>query len=109
MSHTVQAKRAPPAKIASIVIGDQVIAPVFQNDDKGFAVYLVSKHRTDGHQVWKTRLFERRYDPAMERDVQEIHLKSLTRRGDTLVAVDEKGHRYEVKARTGAAVRGIAR
>ncbi len=101
---SVVKKRDGPSR-ASAVIHDGVryeailwAEPTYGSDplpDKSSA-YLVAMNADDGAELWRTKLYDIRYKPDMERDKQEIYVTrlelSFTR--SKLKAMDEKGRKY---------------
>ncbi|MDO9002370.1 MAG: hypothetical protein Q7V20_02815 [Aquabacterium sp.] len=51
-----------------------------------------------GQQVWLKQVYQIRYDPHMEEDVQDRFIKQLTLEpdGHTLQVTDERGQRFEI-------------
>ncbi|MGE0632475.1 MAG: hypothetical protein AB7O96_08715 [Pseudobdellovibrionaceae bacterium] len=98
------AKRAEPAKIKPIENSGNVITESFDSTEEGFVLSLVAKMKDDDTVVWRTNLYQRKYSPSLEKDVQDIFLKSLKKRKDNVVAVDERGTTYKVELATGALV-----
>lgn len=98
------AKRAAAAVITPIVQGDhryyyeRADAP----DGGSYSMNLVCSEGKTGQLLWKTRIYDKAVDRGLERDIQDIWLKSLSLNGNLLIAEDEKGGTYQVDLATGA-------
>jgi hypothetical protein len=98
-------KREGPARRAKPVIHDGVryeailwCEPTYGSDplpETGGA-YVVAMDAGSGAELWRTKLYDIRYDPDMERDKQEVYVErlSLSFTRSKLKAVDEKGRKY---------------
>ena len=62
------------------------------------SAFVVAMDAGTGAELWRTKLYDIRYDPDMERDKQEVYVErlslSLTR--SKLIAVDEKKRKYAI-------------
>ena len=66
--------------------------------------YLLAMDADSGAELWRTKLYDIRYDPDMERDKQEVYVErlSLNLMRTKLKAVDEKGRKYAVDLKSHA-------
>ena len=100
MSANVSAKRGPLAEIEPIKVGNLYIGPQYESTDTLWSASLKAIPQK-GNEAWKTLLYSRPYDIAMERDVQQIGLRSMKLVGSVLHVVDEWGSKFEIEAKSG--------
>ncbi len=104
--------RIPPPTIAPIEYNDLRIISEYEitigNPEGDFSVSVQAQRPGTNETVWKTVLYRITYDPKMEGDVQNVHLKSLTLQHHKLVAEDENGDTYYLDPDTGAFIEGSA-
>jgi hypothetical protein len=78
---SVLAKRAAPVEVAPVTVGNVVISvPHFCQVD-GVAVrggVLEARDSATGKLVWSMRVYKIPYDPALEGDVQDVFIKTLS-------------------------------
>jgi hypothetical protein len=108
---TAEAKRAPGAEIKPISRHGNTYSYVIENLTKGCAgngsgaaacggrIFMVAKTvGKDSHQVWKTELYNFKYNMKMETDVQMVLPRALKFRGaDRVELTDERERRYIVR------------
>jgi hypothetical protein len=99
----LSAKRAAPAAISPIEKGGYSYAyqKELSDDRRLDAMYVVCRSTQTGELIWKTMLYEKHINPALESDVQEIFLKKLSLHGNELAAEDEKKSVYRIDLATG--------
>ena len=89
------AKRAAPKPVATVVLNAvEYSAPL---DQMGFVVATDVATRKE---LWRVRVYEVRVDPALERDVQDVFITSLTVEKGMLVVANERGDRYTLDPAT---------
>jgi hypothetical protein len=62
--------------------------------------FVVAVHASSGRELWRRRIYRIRFDPSLERDVQDVFITSLTLRGGSLVIANEHGARYALNLST---------
>jgi len=64
--------------------------------------YVAAIDAVSGQELWLQRIYETRYDPALEEDVQDVFIRRLRAGpgGKTLEIVDELGRRYTLDLAT---------
>jgi hypothetical protein len=98
------AKRSAPPVVNPLVIVDQQISVHFQQNSKrdGYRVIL----KSEGLPTWTTVLYERRYRPDLETDVQDVYISKLEQQERFILATDEQGTKYKITLDTGRLVTG---
>jgi hypothetical protein len=100
-----KAKRAGPAKVAPVAIGDLEFTAIHWGKARGLGQnggYIAASDRATGKELWTLKVYDVRYDAALEGDVQDVFIKSLakTASGRELIVIDERGRRYLVDPQT---------
>jgi hypothetical protein len=91
----LEAKRSAPEPVRPVVIGSvEYSAP---HEKMGSVVATDTKtHR----ELWQKQIYAVRIDPALERDVQDVFIKSLAFAHGTLTVTNERGERYALDLAT---------
>ncbi len=96
------AKRIAPPVVNAITQNGITYSACHSSDPATvFVASVVATVAKSKKQLWKTELYQIKYDTTLERDVQEVFIKSLSVKGKKLIAVDESGKQYSVDAKTG--------
>jgi hypothetical protein len=98
-------KRVGPAQIAPVTIGNKRFEVVHWARDRGLAQnggYIAALDISSGKELWLLRVYETTYDKSLERDVQDVFIKSMSKKifSETLKITDENGHSYLVNTQT---------
>ncbi len=97
----VQAKRTPPPTVAPVTVEGveyRVAYERFSEGERpaGLRAYLLATKPGTYTELWKTRLYEVRYQGNLETDVQDDYVKSLSRELPGLLALTEEKQAYVV-------------
>lgn len=95
------AKRVVPAAVTPVTIGKVRYEAVHATRVRGLPQaggYVAAIDRRTGAELWLQRIYETKYDPLLEEDVQDVFIRSLRRGpgGKTLEIVDERGRCYQL-------------
>lgn len=97
-------KRVAPPVVAPVTLhGVRYEAPADGRDDDGQAGgYIVARDVRSGRELWRQRIYATTYDPHLEQDVQDVHIRTLRagRGGRSLEIVDERDRRYALDLAT---------
>src|SRR5947209_1809154 len=89
------AKRSAPGPVEPVTIhGVTYSAPP---DAMGF---VVATKGSSGSELWRARIYAIPFDPALERDVQDVFITSLSARGGGLLVTNERGERFLLDLQT---------
>lgn len=104
-----QMKREAPDPIDSVTVGAiRFEVPHFAGQAGGTqnGGYVTAHDAPSGEWLWTLRVYETKYDPLIERDVQDVFITKLADHGDgTLDVEDEEGRRYVIDIATRAVQR----
>jgi hypothetical protein len=91
----VAAKRSAPERVCPIVVGS------VEYSSPGWPMgFIIATDTRTRREIWRKRIYRVRIDPALERDVQDVFITSLTLVDGTLVITDERGRRYALELTT---------
>ena len=100
----VEAKRALPKKVESVARdGIRYSAPVFSesSNHKQLSGYIQAWDTRANKKLWELKVYDIKYDPGLEKDVQEIYITSLTfDSAGNLIVANEAGEEYKVEPAT---------
>jgi hypothetical protein len=100
-----RAKRAGPPSVAPVTIGEVKFAAIPWGKARGLGQnggYVAALDPASGKELWTLRVYEVRYDPRLEGDLQDVFITSLAKSasGRELVVTDERGRTYLVDPAT---------
>jgi hypothetical protein len=91
----VTAKRSAPEPVHPIVVGNVEYA------SPGWPVgFIIATDTRTRREIWRKRIYRVNIDPALERDVQDVFITSMTLSQGNLLITDERGRRYALKLTT---------
>ena len=100
----VEAKRALPKKVEPVVHdGIRYSAPIFSesSSQKQLSGYIQAWDTRVNKKLWELKVYDIKYDPGLEKDVQEIYITSLTfDSAGNLIVANEAGEEYKVEPAT---------
>lgn len=96
-ANNIHAKRLPPPPIDIIWFGTRYTANL-ENQKMG---YLYAYGPKTEFLLWEKKIYDVKYNPLLESDVQDVFISKIFPKGDILVVVNEKGDQYEVNPKTG--------
>jgi hypothetical protein len=90
------AKRVAQPIVSPIVTPHTIYSAVSTGVEKGQEIrggFIEARHSKHRKLLWKTKIYQTDYDLKLERDVQDIFIKTLTheKSHNLLVMSDEKG------------------
>lgn len=89
------AKRSAPAPVAPVTVGGveyRVVA-----DHLGC---VDARDVKTGQTIWFRQIYVVRFDPDLERDVQDVHISSLKVKDNVLLVSSERGGEYQLDLKT---------
>jgi hypothetical protein len=95
------AKRAPPAEVLPVVVGDvRYEVPHFQNPCGQHGGCVVAYDDASDAQLWAETIYCVHYSSDMEQDVQDVFITSLTWEDGKLRIVNEKDQQFTLDPTT---------
>ena len=103
-------KRPAPPSVEPVTIGGMSYEQVKNALELGFdqmTGYLRAVDQESGEVAWVRKVYSISIDERMERDVQDVHFKSMQAGPDglTLMIENERGEQYSVDTATGDSTR----
>jgi len=107
------AKRAAPKDVPPIVTDKatysvpHVRMPQFSMRNPGF---VEARHPKTKKLLWRIQVYNIKYDPALEQDVQDVFIKtmSLDKKNNSLLISDERSRTYVLDLTTKKAIREVS-
>jgi hypothetical protein len=103
-------KRVGPEEVEPVQIGRTRYEVIHWGRERGLGQnggYVAAIDADSGKELWTLKVYAVAYDPAMEEDVQDIFIKSMSVNGSgtELTVIDERNRRFVVnlKSRTARA------
>jgi hypothetical protein len=95
LSVHVQAKRGAPKDVAPVTKNGVVYSA--PHEHMGF---VVAKDEKNGHDIFIRQIYVVKYDPELEKDVQDCFISELRFDGDKLIVTNEKESQFELNPAT---------
>ncbi len=95
----VSGKRVGPPAVPPVTIGGIRFEALHWTRERGLPQnggYVAALEAATGKELWTARIYEIVYDPALESDVQDVFIRSMSRTlfGGRLKITDERGRRW---------------
>ena len=101
---TAQAKRTPPQKVIAVEDNEvKYTAPQRESKvHKQAGGYIEARDKKTDKKLWELKVYDVKFNPKIEKDVQEVYITSLKVENGKLIVANEAGDEYEVdpKSRT---------
>ncbi len=98
---TINKKRSPLRPFPTQKI-DNISAQIyFDRNSSKYTMYLEGRTDNKSTPVWRTKLYERKYNPDLEMDVQEIWIREFKAENKNFQIVDEKKNVFVIRAEDG--------
>ena len=94
-----EAKRAVPSKVMPVQVGSiEYSAPhgKLQNQMGCIEARKVGS----GELLWRRQIYVVKYDPDLEGDVQDVYIKNLKVKGNSLIIINERKSEYQLNLKT---------
>ena len=100
-----KAKRIGPPKVDPVTIGNLRFEALHWGKARDLGQnggYIAAIDIANGREAWILKVYDIAYDPAMEGDVQDVFIKSMSKSlfGKKLNVRDERGRAYVVDPQT---------
>ena len=99
----VEARRIPPKKVEPVMYDNiRYTAPVFSqsSNHKQLSGYIEAWDTRTNKKLWEVKVYDIKYDPGLDKDVQEIYITALKVEFGNLLVTNETGDEYEVELAT---------
>jgi hypothetical protein len=102
---TLMAKRLGPKNVPPVTIKNTRFEAIHWGKDRGLGQnggYIEAFDSTRSEPLWVLKIYDITYDPALESDVQDIFIASMSKSlfGHKLKITDERGRKYMVDTET---------
>ncbi len=94
---TLLAKRAAPKPVQSVRAGN-IEYRATTGSYRGDSVEAWDVKEND--LLWRRQIFVIQFDPNLERDVQDVHIRQMKLDGQKLLITNENGSKYELDLKT---------
>ena len=113
LTSIAMAKRDAPKDVLPIVTENAVYTaphvklPQFSTRNPGF---VEARHPETKKLLWRIQIYNIKYDPALEQDVQDVFIKtmSLDKKNNSLLISDERSRTYVLDLTTKAVTREVS-
>jgi len=104
LASTATAKRIAPKKVAPVKVGEHIVSvPHFPAGKLAQNGGVIEAHHPKTNKLlWRIQVYETAYEEALEKDVQDVFIKSLSydESHNLLILSDEKGRIFVLDLET---------
>lgn len=79
---TISAKRVGPKDVPPLEVKDIRYEVIHWGKDRGLGQnggYIAAMNRSTGDELWVLKIYDIKYDPSLESDVQDVFITSMSR------------------------------
>jgi hypothetical protein len=95
-----EAKRGAPVEVLPVKVGNIEYSVPHRNGTQKQMGYLNARDVKSGKLIWSRQIYAVKYDPNMERDIQDIFITSITVQGNHLFITNERNSKYQLDLKT---------
>ena len=95
-----EAKRGAPAEVLPVTVGNiEYLAPHRNGTHKQMG-FIEARDLKSGKLIWSRQIYSVKYDPDLEGDVQDVYIKNLKVKGNSLIITNERKSEYQLNLKT---------
>ena len=93
------AKRAVPSKVTPVQVGSiEYSAPHGKSQNQMGCIE--ARKVGSGELLWIRQIYVVKYDPDLEGDVQDVYIKNIKVKGNSLIIINERKSEYQLNLKT---------
>lgn len=97
----ISAKRKAPNEVTAVAFkGIEYSAPTFKKGFDSTMGIVFATSKATGEILWHKQVYQVDIDPNLEGDVQTVYIKSLKRKGNHLIIVNERDKSFKMNLKT---------
>ena len=94
-----EAKRSVPSKVMPVQVGSiEYSAPHGKLQNQMGCIE--ARNVGSGELLWRRQVYVVKYDPDLEGDVQDVYIKNIKIKGDSLMITNERKSEYQLNLNT---------
>ena len=95
-----EAKRGAPAEVLPVTVRNiEYLAPHRNGTHKQMG-FIEARDLKSGKLIWSRQIYSVKYDPDLEGDVQDVYIKNLKVKGNSLIITNERKSEYQLNLKT---------
>ena len=95
-----EAKRGAPAEVLPVTVGNiEYLAPHRNGTHKQMG-FIEARDLKSGKLIWSRQIYAVKYDPDLEGDVQDVYIKKIKVKGNSLIITNERKSEYQLNLKT---------
>ena len=95
-----EAKRAVPSKVMPVQVGSIEYSAPHRNGSHKQMGFIEARDLKSGGLIWSRQIYAVKYDPDLEGDVQDVYIKTIKIKGDSLMITNERKSEYQLNLNT---------
>ena len=95
-----EAKRAVPSKVLPLTVGNIEYSAPHRNGSNKQMGFIEARDLKSGELLWIRQIYVVKYDPDLEGDVQDVYIKNIKIKGDSLMITNERKSEYQLNLKT---------
>ena len=94
------AKRAVPSKVTPVQVGSIEYSAPHRNGSNKQMGFIEARDLKSGELLWIRQIYVVKYDPDLEGDVQDVYIKNIKVKGNSLIISNERKSEYQLNLKT---------
>ena len=94
------AKRAVPSKVMPLTVGNIEYSTPHRNGSHKQMGFIEARDLKSSGLIWSRQVYVVKYDPDLEGDVQDVYIKKIKVKGNSLIITNERKSEYQLNLKT---------
>ena len=95
-----EAKRGAPAEVLPLTEGNIEYSAPHRNGTQKQMGFIEARDLKSGKLIWSRQIYSVKYDPDLEGDVQDVYIKKIKVKGNSLIITNERKSEYQLNLKT---------
>ena len=95
-----EAKRGAPMEVLPVKVGNIEYSAPHRNGTHKQMGFIEARDLKSGKLIWSRQIYAVKYDPDLEGDVQDVFIRNIKVKGNSLIVTNERKSEYQLDLKT---------
>ena len=95
-----EAKRGAPAEVLPLTVGNIEYSAPHRNGTQKQMGFIEARNLKSGKLIWNRQIYAVKYVPDLEGDVQDVFIRNIKVKGNSLLVTNERKSEYQLDLKT---------
>ena len=95
-----EAKRGAPAEVLPLTVGNIEYSAPHRNGTQKQMGFIEARNLKSGKLIWNRQIYAVKYVPDLEGDVQDVFIRNIKVKGNSLIVTNERKSEYQLDLKT---------